>query len=302
MENEIKVTEETVKQKKSNLKTIFLVIIGIILVGLSYAGGWYVGKEFASYEDKKTEEKDNNSNKKEEDTKEEKQEENTVKEISIETTKVKTAYDIIPHIDGLTEMKNAYQSKKTDVNNLDNELLLAFAFLKTEFTAENTYPMKGLEEEYDPEYIEDCWYSFKPEVIQATAKKLYNKELENQTASIQKEESITYKDGEYTYTYGGNGFIRTTNVREIVKAYEDEKYLYIEDKYAYIYNNFENEETKIYGVYKNSDKKNRRTERTKDESKEEIIKNHKDKMQSYKHTFAKNVDGTYYWVSTEPIA
>ncbi len=309
MENDAKIAEEqTNKPKKSKLKTILLIIVGIILIGLSYVGGWYVGREFAKYEDEKIEEK---NNKKEESSKEdsskeenaETKEENKLKEISIDSTKVKTAYDIIPHIDGLNIMENAYQSEKTTLDKLSNELILGMALYRTEFNGDNTKPIEGEEEGYDPNsLLGDSWFTFESSVIQNTVKKLYGKEVENGNSEPFSGESIMYENGKYHYSYGGNGFIRTTNVREIVKAYEDENYLYIEDRYAYIYNNFENEENEIYEVYKNSNKKDIISEITKEETLEDIIKNHKDQMQSYKHTFAKNVDGTYYWVSTEPIA
>jgi len=128
-------------------------------------------------------------------------------------------------------------------------------------------------------------------------------------------------DGFYGYQrYSGgmpDDYEYIYDIKSVIKSVKKDKdYLYIYDDYALFEINYEDELIddlyKPYFVikgYKTSEKKDIFYEKTygetddnvekTDEIIEEIYNNNKKDLYTYKHTFKKNNDGTYYWVSSE---
>lgn len=224
--------------------------------------------------------------------------EDPIIELSVEDEIVKTLYDYIPQYGVNLIIKNAYQSKKTTIADIDNEVLLSFAFRKVTIPDEAKELMEGTT-------LPGGWYKFDASYIQNEAIKLFGQEIPNQTFSVGAGSGCKYEDdGRYYYTSGGGSGSGSNSYRKILKAYKQGDYIYIEDKYMYYVG--------IGGIvgmpdagcylYDTSDKANLIAKAdTLEELGENLIEKYYDQMKTYKHTFAKAEDGSYYWVSTEPI-
>ncbi len=227
-------------------------------------------------------------------------------ELKITDEIVVQAYDNIPVIDGYTTMKNAYQNIKVDEDVIDNKILLAFAFTKTTFTKDNTYVVPGYDKKYVENSVMDGWFAFDSDVIQDTAKKLYGRQVFNETVEIFTGETITFENKFYKYTFGVTGDVSVNNVRNIEKVYEDEEYMYIEDTYVVLVTDISKKKAALYSYSGIQDKildldYKEYVDLNMVEEKIKITSKYKDKMKKYKHTFKKDTEGNYYWISTEPI-
>lgn len=224
--------------------------------------------------------------------------EDPIIELSVEDEIVKTLYDYIPQYSVNLIIKNAYQSKKTTIDDIDNEVLLSFIFRRVE----NTISEDEVEI-VEGNTFKGSWYKFSSSIIQNEAIKVFGKELPNQTFKIGAGSGCQYEDdGRYYYTYGGGSGQGSSNYRKIEKAYKQGNYIYIEDRYLY-YVGIGNDipEAGSY-LYDTSDQANLIIKvDTIDGLGNNIIEKYYDQMKTYKHTFAKAEDGSYYWVSTEPI-
>ncbi len=94
---------------------------------------------------------------------------------------------------------------------------------------------------------------------------------------------------------------------QLIKATQKGNDIYLYDKYIFA---AQLPEVDNFGVYKtptyyytSSSKTNLIEKVEQDESLEEntILLKYSEKAQQYKHTFKKDTNGNYYWVSTEPI-
>ncbi len=220
-------------------------------------------------------------------------EEKDIEELNIKSSLVTQLYGYIPQYDVDIPQENAYQSYKTSVDSLQNAFLLANAFRRITISNEDKEVVEG---NYD-----SGWFKFKPEILQAEVKKLYGKELPNESFSIDSSSSCLFEDGKYQYGYGGMSGMGSENVRKITKAYIMEDNLYIEDEYLYIENIGFGDETGTF-IYETSDKSNLVAKYSFEEklAGNTIVEN-LNNMKKYKHTFKKGQDGEYYWVSSEPI-
>lgn len=226
--------------------------------------------------------------------------EDPIIELSVEDEIVKTLYDYIPQYGVNLIIKNAYQSKKTTVDDIDNEVLLSFVFRRVE----NTISEDEVEI-VEGNTFKGSWYKFSSSIIQNEAIKVFGKELPNQTFKVGAGSTCKYEDdGRYFYTYGGGSGSGSNGYRKMIKAYKQGDYLYIEDKYIYYVGigGVVGMPDAGYYLYDTSDKANLIAKAdTLEELGENIIEKYYDQMKTYKHTFAKAEDGSYYWVSTEPI-
>lgn len=121
-------------------------------------------------------------------------------------------------------------------------------------------------------------------------------------------ETFDYIDGKYyNYCYPGGGYgYYTYGFSKIEEARQDENYIYIYDTFIYAEDVLEL--TDMYTIfYINSTKSLKIGEDQlvgvfipfELDDTIELISKYEDKLNTYKHTFRKNADGEYYWISTE---
>lgn len=227
--------------------------------------------------------------------------ENLTKKIDTNNELIQKLYNYIPAIDYKIQ-KNAYQDKKITLNELENGFLLRVAFTNLSLKNEDK---KKISDEYD---LDTGWYSFDANILQNKVKELYGKNTNIPNESFDDGAGLqcNYHDGLYDVTSGGGTGEGLIPVSKIVEAYSQNDVICIITKNAtYIFT----EENKNGSLYTNSTLTNKikdyknGTYSTMDGNKiaEDIIKNDEDMMSKYKHTFKKDTNGNYYWVSTEPI-
>ncbi len=224
------------------------------------------------------------------------------KTVNTNSELVQKAYNTIPAIDRMPDdYKNAYQTNKVTIDNMETKYILACAFNKLSLS------------DKDKNYIYDNdkgWYTFDAELLQQKVKEMYNQNVENNDFNYCNDSgTCTYKDGKYTHSYGGDVISGFISIRKIEKAYIVNDELIIEDRYIGLkYNYDENYENKQCDLitYTNSGEISKKinyniSEKTNEQITSEIINLYSDNMTNYKHTFKKNSNGSYYWYSTEPI-
>lgn len=225
------------------------------------------------------------------------------------------AYKYIPTVYYNEIMPTAYQDKKVEINDLSNQVKLINVFKNIKFKRDEITDVidPGLNESMTfwvkDEEGNECvtgWYSFDKEVMHKYAKEFYGDDiiLTDETIKISWAETCTYNDetGMYRYSDGGAGSLLTP-VSTITKAYIEEDMLYIFDKYLLISES--SDAPNKYDIYSSSvsdvmEKVEINMESISD-IEHYVMGNYKDKMAEYKHTFKKNDNGEYYWVSTEPV-
>lgn len=208
--------------------------------------------------------------------------------------------------------KIVYQSKKITSENMENKLKLATIF-------------NNLTEKDASEVIENTDEQkqeiFKKEIVEKKAKEIFgdNVSIIHENCTYNLAENIIYENGVYKRSQfqGGGGTAWETSSNMLIKAEQVGNEIYIYDKYVHIIENLENSTFDIYtasdrtvkikenvnfvtsGVYDGLDNLSN------EEYNKQFFKNLKkiceNKIKTFKHTFKKNSDGSYYWYSTEPI-
>ncbi len=99
---------------------------------------------------------------------------------------------------------------------------------------------------------------------------------------------------------GGKGTsIKTYS--EIQKVEKDQESIYIYDKFIYVdYTNFDTTsgDSKIH-IYTSADKTEELGTETSLTTTKELFEKYENKLKTYKHTFKKAENGSYYWLSSE---
>ena len=269
------------EEKKSGKS---LIIILAIVIALLIAESLFICLNLNNFKAKENNIKTEEENKVEEE----------ITELDTKSSLVTELYSYIPQYAVNMSQENAYQSSKTTVDTLKNAFLLAHAYRRINVPLEEREVVEG--------DVLTGWYKFNPNILQAEVKKIYGRELPNESFDIGAGSSCLYEDGKYQYGYGGGSGMGSESVRKINKAYIIGDKLYIEDEYLYIENVGYGEETGTF-IYETSDKSNLVAQYSFEESLggDAIIEN-LNNMKKYKHTFQKGEFDNYYWLSTEPIA
>lgn len=203
-----------------------------------------------------------------------------------------------------------YAEDKITYDKIEAETRLCLAYQKAEIKDTETGTMKatkkketctenGMTFRIDEDSKECSYTKVKKEIIDNSYKKLYGKKIENNEEFRVDNTHICYLKDDYyycglsetfTYTLGNESLI----YRVIDKATEKKNTITIYDYFIKLNgdNCFKNyttntENTECTNQYKNQKDINYK-----------FMKNYGTK---YKHTFKKANDGTYYWVSSEPI-
>ena len=220
----------------------------------------------------------------------------TKEDLDVNSELVKKLYNYIPAFNENRIQNNAYQTKKVTKETLDNKVLLAYAFknLKLSESDKTTVVENG-------EKIEG-WYTFNAEKLHEKEKEMYGNAISDESFEIGYGQGCTYSNGKYSFSSGGGSDEWMVNVRTITKANKENDMLYIEDKYI-----VSKEKENKLALYTASDSNEKLvvmdgSNYTDDDTLiKEIQSKYENKMTTYKHTFKKNSDGSYYWYSTEPI-
>ena len=227
--------------------------------------------------------------------------EKEIKKIDTNDELIQKLYSYIPAIEYKIQ-KNAYQDKKITINELQNDFILSVAFTKLSLKNEDK---KKISDEYN---VDSGWYSFDANILQNKVKELYgeNVNIPNQTFDDGAGAVCSYSNGEYMYSVGGGSNESLMPVSKIVETYSQNDEIYIITKNTTFVSNAENEKGSLYTDSTLANKiKDYQDEKyiAMDGNKiaEDIIKNDEKIMINYKHTFKKDTNGNYYWVSTEPI-
>lgn len=220
----------------------------------------------------------------------------TKETLDVNSELVKKLYNYIPAFDQNRIQNNAYQTKKVTKETLDNKVLLAYAFKNLKLNesdkttvVENGNPIEG-------------WYTFDAEKLHEKEIEMYGSAVRDDSFEIGYGQGCTYSNGKYSFSSGGGSDEWMVNVRTITKANKENDMLYIEDKYI-----VSKEKENKLALYTASDSNEKLvvmdgSNYTDDDTLRKEIKNkYENKMTTYKHTFKKNADGSYYWYSTEPV-
>jgi len=225
------------------------------------------------------------------------------------------------YADDFDEEYSFYKDEKVTVNNLTNtEKVIAVL----QYLEENNYGTKielaKLNQEilnrlnmYVPAELEGPVYGevYDVNVLEKATKLIFGENIQIDGFSFTNYCAVAhdYIDGNYYhYMYpGGGGQSCEYGYSKIERVQEEGDYIYIYDKFIYA-----DDKLNAFGFaeyFKNSSKSvsigvaeewDEIEIGTSDPIQiNKLISKYEDKLNTYKHTFKKNVDGEYYWVSTE---
>lgn len=221
---------------------------------------------------------------------------------------VKDIYDKkLPIMEWYGETPNIYQSSKKDINNMDLSFLRAFLYTKIEFkdgdiepfpSEGTTYEVVGFEDLYN-----DGWFIFEPSLLQEQAKIYLGQEIENGDFAEHVGSGATFQNGKYYHSMGGASSIIPSHLREFISSEQKDDTLTIKDKYIVYYYDTS---SFTYTVYNTSEQTTPvatftlQQEMTDEEVKNHILSTYEVYLKEYTHTFKKDNNDNWYWISTEP--
>lgn len=214
--------------------------------------------------------------------------------------------DDLSNCDGLF----TYAEKKVEYSDIDSETRLCLAYQKAEIKDAETGTMKATKKKNTctedgmtfrvTEDTTECNYTkIEKSIIDNSYKKLYGKEVENNESFKIDNLNICYLKDDYyycglseifTYTLGNESII----YRVMEKAVEKSSDIIIYDYFAKLINDT------CYKAYTTINVNEKCTEKYKN-NKDINYKFMKKYATKYKHIFRQKEDGTYYWVSSEPV-
>lgn len=277
------------------------------------------GKTDVEYEEAKPQEKEETSTDKAQKV------ENNVKEINADSKKVQNLYSYIEKLNYYEE-ELVYKTNKVELKDVSNQLKLLTVFSNlTEDDATEEYLHYS---EIYPEGNQHLIYS--KEVVENRAKEIFgpNAKITHENASPYDSYTREYINGSYDcYSYEGGGDTPwSSSFSAILKAEESSDKLYIYDRYVHLVVVADIREDGInygwsYDIFTASDRKQKIATKLNLESlgyyndiSEGLSENERNNIlldrintylrggiQTYKHTFEKDKNGNYYWVSTEPV-
>jgi hypothetical protein len=312
--------EETKKSKGSGIVIFFLILAIAALIGM----GYYIYTIQTKSNDDITNLKAQVSDlqKQNENYKETIDDANSLQSVSILDDVVQRVYNYVLKTEDTrgdyawqnAERASFYRDTKVKVDDLNNiEKLVVLRSNAKEIKVysneikNSIFEKIGINEEYKIRYYDTYEFSG----ISDVAKRVFNKSLDELKLSASRGCSwdlVPYEDSLYELNFEGGGMGQVVDsYAKIQKAEKEGDKLYIYDKYMYIdfvnamvplddgmvqiytSSNESEEIDKVeYGSYDSFDK-------------EVLFNKNIEKLKTYKHTFEKNENGSYYWVSTEPV-
>lgn len=230
--------------------------------------------------------------------------------LSIESDEIKQLYNYVMKTNANQELL-VYRSSKVTLDDLNNQLKLITVFQnvsesdasevasktdETGFTAKHTY--------YDKNTIDNV------------AKKVFGDNVSITHESCWSDFGYTrdFENGRYDCfsSQGGGGSPWENSASKLVKAEQVGNEIYIYDNYVHVYGDMASVDSSGYDIFDSSDKSLKIASNI---SFEQIFNGRVypdvdfdnlqsltgNKIKTYKHTFKKASDGSYYWFSTEPV-
>ena len=309
--------EAVTKKGNESVKRLIIVVV-LLLIGTIGIVFWQASKKglLNNEEDTNTQEKvDNNEVNKE-------PEEPIQEESGITEELIKEIYKKkLPVISDYAFQTSVYTTEMVTVENANLEYLRAFAFNNIEFKEGDLLPFineDGSEMcsevvscDFDS-LLEDGWYRFDAKLLQEQAKKLYGQEIKNGEFYESVASGAQYVNGYYVHSHGGGTDAYAGSYRNYLSYEIIDDILYVTDEYLYARGEYKLDENDneivILIVYTDSELKNALgTEKyvenmnVEDSILKQVIKDYGSKALKYKHAFKQNADGTWYWISTEPV-
>ena len=302
--------EENKKGKGKNVLIVFLVIIVLGLAGyISYDKYFY---KYFEKENVKVEKKETKKSK--------------LTDLDIDSKEVKDLHEKLVDEVNFHDSGSVYNSFKTDVNNLPIEALLSLVISDIKFGSEtDNVPCSEILEngaweksawKNDTCSGESSWarVNISTENIKKGVINIIGREQEKnykyESFSLNGDGALVcaYYNNNYScYDAQGGGTEPDFGESKIIKATKDQDdNIYIYDKYL-MFKTDENSNELVYHVYNTFDKKKelnqcKDIDGNNDCNYENYIKIYgNDDINTFKHTFKKDIDGNYYWYSTEIV-
>ena len=217
--------------------------------------------------------------------------ETKIEELDINSSEIQELYKYILKDNECIETI-AYQNQKVTTNNLEDKAKIMTIFENIGDTEADSIE----KETRDGEVL--THYYFKDSTIEKKAKQIFGDDVVIKHESLPNllAKEIKHENGRYVKTYiqGGGGFLWEDSTEKLVKAEKKDDEIYLYDKYIHVVRDEDN--YNLNKVYNASDRKKLLVSNVSMTSIDiDKIKN----VNLFKHTFKKNTDGSYYWVSTE---
>ena len=247
---------------------------------------------------------------------------NSGEELDINSELVQELYGYVPDSSGIPNMLDAYRSKKVTVEDIDNQLILRTAFFNKKIEiGENAFVDEGNAGNLqDSQEDNSTWLYFTIDVMEEAVKRVFGNnigmkhedfDVTNGVSSC----TMTEYNGfdMYHYTFGGSGGDWHGGNKMIINAFKENDEIYLYDRYVFYILADDvtvDEDGSLYvsssqtlRIYPTSEKSNLLRELKSDKhfAYNELYDKMADLMKTYKHTFKKADNGSYYWYSTEPV-
>lgn len=310
---------EEKKSIKISLSTFFLLILIIILIVGFFIYKIYNEKQLS---DKTINELNSKISNLENSTTQNNQSNNTTIERKDEIVSLSVNNDLVQKLYGYIlksddfvydfawqngmEPASFYRKSKvtySDLSDMEKTLIVLKNYNNNEVKSENKSSLKNI---IDTTYIHDTVKIY--ENINDKAYKIFNQSNSNWNNYKGCSGALEYKNNNYYLTEFDGGGKGTSEVgyAEIQKAEKDENYLYIYDKYIYVdsTNMDIGEKDKKVHIYTTADKMNDIGTETEeiwgsDSTIEQLYQKYENQLKTFRHTFKKAEDGSYYWLSSE---
>lgn len=234
-----------------------------------------------------------------------------IRSLAINTEQVQSLYSKILKsnaIYGEDDWNESFykDTKVTDkeLSNREKNIAVLQAIKDNPTSSINTNSIDKSKIHYGYEGIESTAKVYSKQLLESTAKDLFGESNQTiQWETIDNNAGFIYdyiNEQYYAYAYQGGGFgcpVRACT--NLIKAEEDEENIYLYDEFIFVENTPESttyytssNKTNIIDKINNYEELDART----------VLSKYSEKAKQYKHVFKKNIDGSNYWLSTEPIA
>ena len=230
--------------------------------------------------------------------------------LSIESDEIKQLYNYVMKTNANQELL-VYRSSKVTLDDLNNQLKLITVFQNVSESDATEVASRTDETGFTAKHI-----YYDKNTIDNVAKNVFGDNVSITHESCWSDFGYTrdFENGRYDcFSYqGGGGSPWENSASKLVKAEQVGNEIYIYDNYVHVYGDMASVDSSGYDIFDSSDKSLKIASNI---SFEQIFNGRVypdvdfdnlqsltgNKIKTYKHTFKKASDGSYYWFSTEPV-